>query len=312
MKQRIIFLKTALAIFITAGSLNAQTLVAHYKFDNSISDETGVWNLTATDLDGSIKYEEGHDGTVNGAISGFDREDYLSTVTNFSISGDVSRTMTAWIKLIATTPQTSVVGGGINESGQKWTFGHQGNGVRTEINGKGAKRGTLTIDTWHHIATVWDKDNDIVTMYVDGVEAGTTTGWAGTINTAVAPMLVGNDFNADPVNRGFNGAMDDVRVYTGVADSAFILSIYNGTGLSIGNDRVVPSFDVYPNPVKDVLYFPSNDVVSVDVYNMLGEKIKSQKVNGSLNMESLTSGMYLVKFKNAEGENIGTVKTVKE
>ena len=279
MKQETTFLKSIIlivALFITGSNLKAQTLEAHYKFDNGITDETGNWNLTATDENSSIIYETGQDGTANGAITGFDREDYLSTVTNFSISGDASRTMTAWIKLIATTPQTSVVGGGINSPGEKWTFGHQGNGVRTEINSKGSKKGTLIVDTWHHIATVWDKDAGTVTMYVDGAIVGDPiSGWGEILNTAEAPMLVGNDFNADPVNRGFNGAMDDVRVYTGAANAAFIKGIYDTTVLGVDDNVVKTSLKAFPNPVIDQLSFSSDKVTSVEIYNILGSKVTS-------------------------------------
>lgn len=317
MEQKTTFLKSTIlivALFIAGSNLKAQTLEAHYKFDNGITDETGNWNLTATDEDSSITYEMGADGTANGAITGFDREDYLSTVTNFSISGDVSRTMTAWIKLIATTPQTSVVGGGVNAPGEKWTFGHQGNGVRTEINSKGAKRGTLIIDTWHHIATVWDKDAGTVTMYVDGVIAGDPiTGWEEIFNTAEAPMLVGNDFNADPVNRGFNGAMDDVRVYTGAADAAFIKSIFDETVLSTNDNFIKTSLNAFPNPVIDRLTFSSDNITSVEIYNILGSKVASQKVSSkSIDMSSLSKGVYLIKCQNKDGLNIDTIKAIKQ
>ena len=199
MKQKTTFLKSAFimaALFIAGNNLSAQTLEAHYKFDNSITDETGNWNLTATDEDGSITYEVGQDGTANGAITGFDRADFLSTVANFPISGDASRTMTAWIKLIALTPQTTVVGGGENSPGKKWTFGHQGSKVRAEINGKGMGVGTLELDVWSHIAVVWDKDNSTVRIYQNGELKGSNTTWS--TNTTEAPLLIGNDYNANP------------------------------------------------------------------------------------------------------------------
>ena len=47
MKQKTTFLKSVFimaALFIAGNNLDAQTLEAHYKFDNSITDETGNWN----------------------------------------------------------------------------------------------------------------------------------------------------------------------------------------------------------------------------------------------------------------------------
>jgi hypothetical protein len=315
MKQKTTLLKTVFvmaALFITGSNLSAQTLEAHYKFDNGITDETGNWDLTATDENSSITYETGQDGTANGAITGFDRADFLSTVTDFSISADQNRTMTAWIKLIASTPQTAVVGLGENVGGKKWTFGHQGVKVRTEINGKGMGVGTMTIDTWHHIAVVWDQANSAVRIYLDGELKGTNTTW-GT-NTSVAPMLIGNDYNATPSNRGFNGAMDDVRIYSGVAaDDAFIKSIYDATVLSTEDNIIKTSLNAFPNPVIDRLSFSSDQVSSVEIYNILGSKVTSQKVsNRSIDMSSLSKGVYLIKCQNKDGLNIDTIKAIKQ
>jgi hypothetical protein len=315
MKQKTTFLKSAFimaSLFIAGNNLSAQTLVAHYKFDNSITDETGNWNLTATDEDSSITYEMGQDGTANGAITGFDRADFLSTVTNFPISGDASRTMTAWIKLIELTPQTSVVGGGENLTGKKWTFGHQGAKVRAEINGKGMGVGTLEVGVWSHIAVVWDQATSTVRLYQNGELKGSNTTWSP--DTTEAPILIGNDFNADPVNRGFNGAMDDVRIYTGVAaDDAFIKSIYDATVLSVNDNIVKTSLNAFPNPVIDRLSFSSDKISSVEIYNILGAKVKSQKVsNKSIDMSTFSEGVYLLKCLDENGLNLNTLKVIKK
>mgnify|MGYP003643441541 CR=1 FL=1 len=315
MKQKTTFLKSAFimaSLFIAGNNLSAQTLVAHYKFDNSIADETGNWNLTATDEDSSLTYEMGQNGTANGAITGFDRADFLSTVANFPISGDENRTMTAWIKLIALTPQTTVVGGGENSPGKKWTFGHQGSKVRAEINGKGMGVGTLEIDVWSHIAVVWDKDNATVRVYQNGELKGSNTTWS--TNTTEAPLLIGNDYNANPSDRGFNGAMDDVRIYTGVAaDDAFIKSIYDATVLSVKDNVVKTSFNAFPNPVADRLTFSSDKISSIEIYNILGAKVKSQKVsNKSIDMSTFSEGVYLLKCLDENGLNLNTLKVIKK
>ena len=124
--------------------------------------------------------------------------------------------------------------------------------------------------------------------------------------------FVGNDFNADPLNRGFNGALDDVRIYTGAADAAFILGIYNDTVLSVDDNEVSASFKSFPNPVNDRLYFSTDEVSSVEIYNLLGSKIAAQKVNNGIDMGSLSKGIYMLKLINADGKNIGTIKTLKE
>ena len=220
--------------------------------------------------------------------------------------------MTAWIKLIALTPQTTVVGGGENLPGKKWTFGHQGVKVRAEINGKGLGVGTLEIDVWHHIAVVWDKDNARVRIYQNGELKGSNATWS--TDTTEAPLLIGNDYNANPSDRGFNGAMDDVRIYTGAAaDDTFIKGIYDTTVLSVSDNVVKTLFNAFPNPIIDRLTFSSDRISSVEIYNILGAKVKSQNViNNSIDMSTFSEGVYLIKCIDENGLNLNTLKVIKK
>ena len=83
MKQKITL--SLLALFITIAGVSAQTLVAHYKFDGNLNDETGNWNLTES-AGFTAGFETGQDNTANGAVNGFASADYLETATDFSIS----------------------------------------------------------------------------------------------------------------------------------------------------------------------------------------------------------------------------------
>ena len=109
MKQKITFLKTTLivaAILITGTNVYAQTLVAHYKFDGDITDETGNWNLSES-TGFTATYDAGKEGDANGAVNGFGAADFLETATDFSISGNDSRTMAVWIKPTASVTRQS-------------------------------------------------------------------------------------------------------------------------------------------------------------------------------------------------------------
>lgn len=73
------------------------------------------------------------------------------------------------------------------------------------------------------------------------------------------------------------------------------------------------TFDVYPNPVKDVLNIESseNEITSVSVRNMLGQElISSEGKVSQLNVSSLASGVYLVVIKS--GDKIAIKKIVKK
>jgi len=81
-------------------------------------------------------------------------------------------------------------------------------------------------------------------------------------------------------------------------------------------DQTKADFSYYPNPVKDRLTVNAGkNMTSVSVYNLLGQHVKSQKMNANnatIDMQSLPSGIYIVKLL-LENENIEkTFKVIKE
>ncbi len=63
----------------------------------------------------------------------------------------------------------------------------------------------------------------------------------------------------------------------------------------------------YPNPVNDILYFkyPVNGSLNIDIYNILGTKVKSFIHDGKttqVNVSDLNNGVYFVRFK--DGANV--------
>ena len=104
------------------------------------------------------------------------------------------------------------------------------------------------------------------------------------------------------------------RMRIGTADSGQFIPnpCYNGTygftidlnvdiqdPLSSGEFNKNP-FSVYPNPVKDILNLSyTQNITTVEVYNLLGQKVKEIQVGSTqakIDMTSLASGNYLVKI----------------
>lgn len=320
MKQKITLLKSVLVIFasVLAGSnLYAQTLVAHYKFDGNLLDETSTFNLSESS-NYTASFVTGQNGTESGAVSGFGVADYLESTTDFSISGDQSRTMAAWIK----TPEfvnsgQAIVGLGIQGKGLRWTFQVLGTKLRVEINGSGYNEPTIfTADTWYHVAVVFDNSfaTDNVVLYING-ERKSTRSWDGIVNTTVSKLRVGNDFNVvdGDQKRGFKGSIDDLRIYSDAASDAFISTLYSDTLLGVATQNNQTSFNTYPNPVNNRLYFSTEIVDSVEVFNIQGSKISDEKVaNNSIDTSGLSKGLYLVRCLDTEGSHITTLKVIKE
>ncbi|HSD13703.1 MAG TPA: T9SS type A sorting domain-containing protein [Flavobacterium sp.] len=100
--------------------------------------------------------------------------------------------------------------------------------------------------------------------------------------------------------------------YNGGPAITYRISAYDAS-LSAGSFDVA-SFKAYPNPVKDVLNLSySTEISSVEVYNMLGQKVLVKTLNvaqGQIDMSNLNSGNYIVKVT-ADGLT-KTIKVVKQ
>lgn len=94
-------------------------------------------------------------------------------------------------------------------------------------------------------------------------------------------------------------------VYGDLNPTAEVLSI---------NDATASNFSVYPNPVNDLLTIDAGNVenTSVSVFNILGAKVLEQNelVNNTLNVSSLTSGIYLLNIVQANKTQI--IRIVKQ
>ena len=77
-------------------------------------------------------------------------------------------------------------------------------------------------------------------------------------------------------------------------------------GGKVAVDEVVKqSYNIFPNPVKDILTVSGEDMKQVVVYNAMGQMVKSVNCNENtvqINVEDLQNGMYFVNVVNNNGE----------
>lgn len=75
------------------------------------------------------------------------------------------------------------------------------------------------------------------------------------------------------------------------------------------------NFKAYPNPVENVMHLSyTTDLSQVEVYNMMGQLVLTQKVNGtqsSVDLSSLTSGAYMMKVQAVDATST-TVKVIRK
>ncbi|MDQ0782754.1 T9SS type A sorting domain-containing protein [Chryseobacterium sp. W4I1] len=73
------------------------------------------------------------------------------------------------------------------------------------------------------------------------------------------------------------------------------------------------SISVYPNPVKEILYFKGiNEIDKAEIYNMVGQKVKTfSAVKGSIDISSLSKGNYILQIF-VKGENSQSFKFIRQ
>lgn len=189
-------------------------LVGYWKFDESsgrVAHDSSQ-RPHKGDLKGELSFDKSSvPGRIGSALN-FPGNASVEVTGYKGVSGTDSRTLSVWMK--TNSPQGEVVSWGSDDYGKMWTLGF----IRGRI-GVTPKGGYLYInpeihdDVWHHVAVVVQEAelpnlHDDVRLYQDGEPAeihdiGLLDLW---------PIETGGDLDVR-IGRGFQGAMDDLRIY---------------------------------------------------------------------------------------------------
>ena len=63
--------------------------------------------------------------------------------------------------------------------------------------------------------------------------------------------------------------------------------------VSIPSVKKQPEISLYPNPVKDMATFSSAEIISFEIYDLMGELI-IRRNNNEVDLSNLNSGIYFV------------------
>jgi len=197
---------------ITPGNLwsfDTGRLVGWWKLDETAGTSTadaGSHEHVGV-LVGNLSWTE---GAVGSALE-FDGEgDYvdLGTAADFDITNQI--TVCAWIKVRVFTVDWQTI---IAKGDTAWRLSRdQGDNLHFACTGLWPEwvRGTANVNDgqWHHAAGVYDGSE--LRLYIDGkLDASAKT--QGSINVSKFPVWIGD--NSEEPGRGWNGLIDDVRIY---------------------------------------------------------------------------------------------------
>ena len=82
-------------------------------------------------------------------------------------------------------------------------------------------------------------------------------------------------------------------------------------------DLVAPTIrtiQVYPIPVADILHIRGleNKSGKIEIFTILGQMVRQEDLQGSLNLESLQKGVYYLRISDRQGKEIETRRIVKK
>jgi hypothetical protein len=71
------------------------------------------------------------------------------------------------------------------------------------------------------------------------------------------------------------------------------------------NDVLASTYNIYPNPAKDILTIKGDNMNQIKVYNALGQMVKNIDCNTDeyeINVNDMNNGIYFINITNVNGE----------
>lgn len=147
---------------------------------------------------------------------------------------------------------------------------------------------------------LWDGGIDQTNMYDDGTHGDATAG----DNIWTVSMLLVSDAGANTWEWGFfgNGTwIPKANIQFSLPDASAVTSTYTIGGTGIDNLGI--TLNVYPNPTSGILNIEGTNLESVEVYNLTGARILTNRLsNNRIDVSNLNNGVYILKIVTENGE----------
>jgi len=151
----------------------------------------------------------------------------------------------------------------------------------------------------------WQTATDPVSVKFDHVARAILGGFNGTPNSIPATITAGGVHTYDYThNLPSNQDENKVHVVGMVIDNT-TGEILNGikvelTGTSTGVEVINSEFNIYPNPVKDVLTIEGT-YTSVDIFDVFGKLVLTAESAKTINVATLSNGVYILNINTQNG-----------
>lgn len=191
-------------------------------FDSSGQNKTGFVSAMSTTSSPTI-------GKAGQALK-FNGSTTVINNFNSSISPVGSRTVAAWIKPTGTT-RAGIVGtrdiSGVNTGWVLTTNRTTAGNLTYFHNGIIAESAAgLQVGVWSFVTATYDSSSGIVTLYANGKQLSTTSGFSADLSSATNGALGAEYGNAVGGGVVYNGSIDDLRIYNRVLSASEVQQLY--------------------------------------------------------------------------------------
>ena len=233
-------------------------LVMSLPLDTDTNDYSGTFNNGtnhgATTTTGKLSSAYQFDGTGN---------TYIEVPHSNSLNMTGAVTVSAWIKADSwqiEKHQGTIVG---NDTWSDRTYGYVlragANGVLsfavstagTSLWREATSSAFMTTGNWYHVVGVFN-GSDTVSVYINGIQKGTSTVQAGPMSPSYMDLLIGKaPYGSDGNGRAFTGAIDEVQIWNKALSGEEISTLYNSdTGTSLSASQTFAAGDGDTSPYQ--------------------------------------------------------------
>ena len=311
-------------------------LVSYWPLNGNANDESGNGN---NGVSFQVSWGLDRNGVANSACNLDGLSSYISGVGVNLPQGNVSRTISLWVKTTGGFSQS------IGQEGAVFNYGtlsyKQRFGVLLEDNSLNnylcsqsndyLTSSPVSNNAWTNI--VWVYSNTYLYLYVNGILC--STGTILDINTTGQNFVMGNTIpNSLGQYEYYKGALDEIGIWNRALNQTEITNLYNSASTNecltmIINTGVLntnpvtytSSVSIYPNPANDYItidcgYLSNVSGWSIKITNIIGQEVFNQPMNTQQYVVPLNSwsgqGMYFVKIINAQNEVVNIKKIILE
>lgn len=292
--RKIAFHALTLGMILMFSSVKSQTTV-------TVPNLTVTGAFTGPFANSTRTYQMIIDDSQLTALSG----QYLTSIS-FRLPASAS---TAWPAADTTYPDYQIyLSDGVEPVNRQLNFSANIVGTQTQVRsgsllipaGSVSNNGSFTFNINFNTPYLYTGTNLVIEIRHTGSNGTTTSNDAvGTSTSGYASLFTACWSSSTSVSQG----------------NFSYVKISSGSSLGVKSVEIDGSITVYPNPVKDQVFVKSaNDIVELNIFNLVGQKIYSQKNsarNPQVNVSGLAKGNYILQTIDKTGSSTST-KFIKE